>query len=290
MIAHEIFDYLGKKKGRKHCIGALKVDMSKAYDRVDWKFLKATLTAMNFNASWVNWIMECVTTVRYTLLINGNLSHSFTPKKGLRQGDPLSLYLFLMCANILSLSVMQAENQKKIRGIKLGRNGIPLTHLFFADDALLFFKHDAVSLSNIHHILNWYCSISRQNINLSKSDLYCSPNMAKEVKMDLAQRLQVDLVQTHSKYLGINFMLRGKRVANIQFLVDKMHSNLQGWKAKLLSQAAKTTLITSNLQSLSLYTFSCFRVPKSICNKMDAISRAFWWGHDVHTRKMFLLN
>ena len=81
LIVHEIFDYLGKKKGRKHCFGALKVDMSKAYDRVDWKWLKVILTTMNFNASWVNWIMECVTTVRYTLLINGNLSHSFTPQE-----------------------------------------------------------------------------------------------------------------------------------------------------------------------------------------------------------------
>ena len=186
LIVHEIFDYLGKKKGRKHCFGALKVDMSKAYDRVDWKWLKVILTTMNFNASWVNWIMECVTTVGYTLLINGNLSHSFTPKKRLRQGDPLSPYLFLMCANILSLALMQEKNQKKIRGVKLGRSGIPLTHLFFTYDALLFFKHDVVSLSNIQHILNWYCSVSRQSINLSKSDHYCSPNMAKEVKMDLA--------------------------------------------------------------------------------------------------------
>ena len=108
------------------------------------------------------------------------------PKKRLRQGDPLSPYLFLMCVHILSLALMQEKNQKKIRGVKLGRSGIPLTHLFFTYDALLFFKHDVVSLSNIQYILNWYCSVSRQSINLSKSDHYCSPNMAKEVKMDLA--------------------------------------------------------------------------------------------------------
>lgn len=87
----KISNYLGKKKGRKLCFGALKVDMSKAYDRVDWNFLRAVLNAMNFNDSWVKWIMECVTTVNYTLIINGNLSHSFTPKKGLRQGDHFPL-------------------------------------------------------------------------------------------------------------------------------------------------------------------------------------------------------
>ena len=72
LIAHELFDFLGKKKGRKNCFGALKIDMSKAYDRVDWNFLKAVLTTMNFNERWVNWILQCVTTVQYTLLINGD--------------------------------------------------------------------------------------------------------------------------------------------------------------------------------------------------------------------------
>jgi len=131
LIAHEIFYYLGKKRGRKKCFGALKIDMTKAYDRVDWSFLKAILLAMNFNDRWVQWIMECVTSVQYTLLINGNITQSFTPRKGLRQGYPISPYLFLMCANIFSLALMKAKNQKRIRGIKIGKNGISLTRLFF---------------------------------------------------------------------------------------------------------------------------------------------------------------
>lgn len=88
--------------------------MSRAYDRVDWKFLKAVLVAMTFSPKWVGWILECVTTVHYTILINGGITHTFKPNKGLGQGDPLSPYLFLMCANILSLSLMNAENDKEI--------------------------------------------------------------------------------------------------------------------------------------------------------------------------------
>ena len=123
--------------------------MSKAYDKVDWKVLKVVLVAMNFNERWINWIMECVTTIHYTLLINGNIIQSFTPSKGLKQGDSLFPYLFLMCANILSLSLMKAESQKKIKGTKLRRNGCSFTHLFFANDSLLFFKKDSHSLTNI---------------------------------------------------------------------------------------------------------------------------------------------
>lgn len=79
-------------------------------------------------------------------------------------------------------------------------------------------------------------------------------------------------------------------MADFHFLVDKMHSKLQGWKAKLLSQAARSTLISSTLQSMPLYSFSCFKVPESICNKMDAISRAFSWRHYPNIRKMHLLS
>lgn len=84
LLAHVIIDAIRKKKGRKNCFGVLKINMSKAYDRVNWNFLKAVLIAMNFDSKWINWIMECVTTVQYTLLINGSLSKSFRPMKGLR--------------------------------------------------------------------------------------------------------------------------------------------------------------------------------------------------------------
>lgn len=129
-------------------------------------------------------------------------------------------------------------------------------------------------------IIGWYYSLSSQNVNLSKSDLYCSPNMPRVDQEALAMSLQANLTQTSSKYLGLNFKLGGRRVADFKFLVDKLNSKLQGWKAKLLSKAGRTTLINSVLQYLPFYTFSCFRVPENICSKMVAITRAFWWGHD----------
>ena len=95
--------------------------------------------------------------------------------------------------------------------------------------------------------------------------------MPIEEQEALAQTLKVNLIQNPSKYLGINFKLRGKKVADFQFLIEKLNSKLQGWKAKLLSQAGRTTLISSVLQSLPPYTFSCFRVSEQVCNKMDAI-------------------
>lgn len=136
----------------------------------------------------------------------------------------------------------------------------------------------------------WYCSLSGQTITFDKFDLFCSPNILLNTQESLASNLQMKLVKNPSKYLGINFKLRGRRVIDFQDLIDKVQSKLQGWKARLLSQAARETLISSVLQSIPLYTLSCFRVPESVCNKLDAVMRAFWWGHGVETRKLHLIN
>ena len=100
--------------------------------------------------------------------------------------------------------------------------------------------------------------------------------MPMEEKAGLARTLQVNLVQQPNKYLGVQFKLRGSRVADFQFLIDKQKAKLQGWKMKLLSQIGRTTLIASVLQSLPLYSFSCSKVPKHVCSRMDSIIHAFW--------------
>lgn len=174
-----LWTHLGRRKV-KYSFGALKIDMSKAYDRVKWNFLRAVLTIMKFDTKWVKWIMECLTSVNYTLLVNGNLTTSFQSSQGLRQGDPLSLYLFLICANILSISLLQAESSKRIQGVRVGKRGLFFTHLFSANDSLLFFRNDKYSLRNLQNSLDWYCNISGQKINLGKFDLFCSLNMPKE--------------------------------------------------------------------------------------------------------------
>lgn len=94
--------------------------------------------SMNFSSNWVKWVMECVSTVQCTLLVNGCITQSFKPSRGISQGDPLSPYLFLMYANILSLALLKAEHNQDLKGIKLGRNGLSFTHLLFADDSHLF--------------------------------------------------------------------------------------------------------------------------------------------------------
>ena len=244
--------------------------MYKAYDRVNWNFLKPVLLSMNISNTQVNWVMQ--TSIQYSLLVNGSPTQPFNPSRGLKQRDPISPYLFLFCANILSLALTKEENLKNIKGIRVGRNGVSFTHLFFTDDSLFFFQNDKASLSNLGNTILWYCLISGQSINLNKFNMFCSPNIPQVIQESLTLSLQVNLVQNPSKYLGINFKLRGRRVAEIEDIIDRVQKKLQRWKAKLLSQAGRTTLISSILQAMPLYTFSCFRIPETVCNKSKAVT------------------
>jgi hypothetical protein len=138
LIAYETFRYLKNSKSTKHGYVGIKLDMAKACDRIEWPFLEKTLTIMGFPSKLVNTIMNCVTTVSFSVLVNGIPSPSFKPHRGIRQGDPLSPYLFILCADILSSLISQLQTDNKIKGIAIATNAPRITHLFFADDCLLF--------------------------------------------------------------------------------------------------------------------------------------------------------
>ena len=120
LLAHKIYDYMRKKKKDKWGFGALKLDMQKARDRIEWSFLKAVLHNMGFSTNWIHWVMQCVSTVSYHILINASPSKTIVPSRGLRQGDPLSPYLFILCANVLSCALIRSEQNNNIKGIRIG--------------------------------------------------------------------------------------------------------------------------------------------------------------------------
>ena len=138
LMAFETLHYMKTQQRGSTGFMALKLDMSKAYDRVEWSFLECLLRKMGFHSRWVNLMMECITTVSYSILINWEPSQTIHPSRGLRQGDPLSPYLFLLYTEGLHGLISRAAISGDIRGISICRNGSRLIHLFFADDSLLF--------------------------------------------------------------------------------------------------------------------------------------------------------
>ena len=137
IIGYECFHKIRHSKGKMNGLVALKLDISKAYDRVEWKFLEKTMLKLSFSNKWVKLIMGCITTSSFSVLINGVPRGLIQPQRGLRQRCPFSPYLFILCVEAFSNQLMQAESQRLIHGLKFGNN-ISISHLLFTDDNLIF--------------------------------------------------------------------------------------------------------------------------------------------------------
>ena len=116
---------------------AIKVDLEKAYDMLKWEFIRDTLRDAGFPTTLINLIMECISSTSVQILWNGEPTDVFSPSRGIHQGDPLPPYIFVLCVERLAHGIEMEVQTSKWKPIKLGRRGVPISHLFFADDLLL---------------------------------------------------------------------------------------------------------------------------------------------------------
>lgn len=191
-----------KKKGQDGEV-ALKLDISKAYERVSWAYLKCRMELMGFDQHWIRWMPLCVTTVEYKVNLNGTLVGPVTPGRGLRQGDPLSPYLFLLCVEGISHKLMEAAANKEINRCRINSQAPAVTHLLFADDSFLFFKAKMEEAQAVKSLLDSYKSFSGQAINYQKSGIFFSTNVRRVKQLEIMNVLAVNKDLRESNYLGL---------------------------------------------------------------------------------------
>ncbi|XP_021727191.1 uncharacterized protein LOC110694325 [Chenopodium quinoa] len=276
ILSHELIHLINSKKGSNFT--AVKIDMSKAYDRVDWLFFLKVLRAYGFSNHWIRMISQCVSTVSFKTVINRKVLGHFAPKCGLRQGDPLSPYLFIFCMDILSRMLSLAEEINQFRGLKVLRSSPSISHLFFADDAMLFFKADKESCSCIFDILQRFGKASGQQLNLQKSMIKFSPGVENDKILEVKQALSMPITDNMGIHLGVPIDIKGKKGPLFQFLVDIVVEKIIAWASLQLSQPAKLILINTVLISMSAHVMKCLKIPQSIVNKIDSIITRFWWA------------
>ena len=257
---------------------ALKLDMSKAYDRVEWEFLAKVMFRMGFCPRWINWIMNCVTSVSYAVNFNGEKTGFIRPTRGLRQGDPLSPYLFLICAEGFTSLLKQANGQGRLSGLKVARGAPRLSHLFFADDSLIFCKANGEEAGQLRMILEAYERASGQKINIEKSSIFFSRNVKEVHKRRVLAELQGMRQVLQSKYLGLPLVIGRSKRQVFEFIRQKTTARLTGWKEKLLSHAGKEILLKSVVMALPTYVMSCCLLPQSLCREICSEMARFWWG------------
>ena len=277
-----------KSKGKQAWV-ALKLDMEKAYDRLEWPFIRKCLEQLGFHSKWIHWIMECIMTISYSLLVNDEPSGLIQPTRGIQQGDPLSPYIFILCMEALSTALLKESDTPKTGiGIKISPQSKRIPCLLFADDCLLFCKADSTTCTKLKSVLGAFCSSSGQLINYHKSTLTFSTNATSSHRQLVAGIFNITHSESLGQHLGCPIFQKKPSPSSFRELFDKAMMKLVGWKANCLSKGGRAVLIQSHLESLPAHTMQCFQLPVAISNNIDRVSRDFFFGKRTILREGWL--
>ena len=288
VIVQEVIHTMRRKQGAKGYM-ALKIDFEKAYDRLRWSFIRDTLNQMNLPILLVNVIMECVTSTSMQVLWNGEPTRSFKPTRGIRQGDPLSPYLFVMCMERLYQTIEEEIMAQRWKPIRASRNGPLLSNLFFADDIILFAEANSDQARIVNDCLGRFCCASGQRVSCTKSRIYFSTNVTQDMQHDISQILNMEATEDLGLYLGMPTLTHRITKDTFSHLCEKLDRRLAGWKTKYLSLAGRITLTKSTLSTLATYSMQTARLPRSTCEDLDKKVRKFIWGGNEDKRGTHLL-
>ncbi|XP_020969282.1 uncharacterized protein LOC110267813 [Arachis ipaensis] len=286
IVVQEVFHKLNRKGNQGSNDIAIKLDMNKAYDRLEWNFLQRVMEKFGFSREWVKLMMSCVKSATYRFKINGKLSAKIHPQRGLRQGDPLSPYLFILAAESFTILMERALMDNLISGIKLAPTAPVITHLLFADDCIIFAGAQEEEIYQLIQIINKYTEASGQRINTEKSGLIFGSQVSIQRRVNIEEITGMASWEEPGKYLGLPATWGRSKNKALEWIQEKILDKMQGWKEKLLNQAGKEVLIKAVIQAIPVYAMNVIKFPKSFCRKIESIIAKFWWTNNGKERSI----
>ncbi|KAL3642607.1 hypothetical protein CASFOL_013422 [Castilleja foliolosa] len=233
-------------------------------------------------------INECISTTSLSFLLNGSPFGCVKPTRGIRQGDPLSPFLFVLYMEVLSRLLMKEEALGHFKGIKIARTAPSINHLLFADDLVIYCRARPDDALCIKSILSKFTLWSSQKPNFDKSIIHFSKNTEVHTKNEILNILNFSDCNHTSLHLGIHFCKPNSRKDASSATLNKITSTLKGWKSRILSQASRSVLIQAVAQAIPTYTMSTTLIPLGTCHKMDSAIKRFWWGQNEKGNCLFL--
>ncbi|KAI0510916.1 hypothetical protein KFK09_011527 [Dendrobium nobile] len=281
LLAQEVFHKFKISKNKKGLV-AIKLDMEQAYDSMSWTSLWYVLEWYGFPIVFSKLLMECVVDVSFSIIINGKNSSWIDAHSGFHQGCPLSPYLFILCAQLLSNSIMQ-RGQKL--GIQISPRGPVVTHLLYADDVLIFSNANVELAKKLKNIVEDFCRWTGQKVNINKSQLMFGKAVKYSMKNKIARVLGFKVVKD-MKYLGIKITLNRVKIADFQDILCNVTDKLNAWSKKSLSLGGKLVLIDSSLLSMPNVLVTHSMVPKRVLFELEKLCRSFLWHEKDESKGM----
>ncbi|GJU09544.1 RNA-directed DNA polymerase, eukaryota [Tanacetum coccineum] len=263
-ILDEVLQWCRRKK--KHAL-IFKVDFEKAFDSVRWDFVDDVLNKFGFGERWRTWIQSCLRSSRGSILVNGSPTEEFQFFRGLKQGDPLSPFLFILIMESLHISFQRVVDAGLFTGIKIN-SMVNLSHLFYADDAIFLGQWSELNIDSLVRVLDCFFRASGLRINMCKSKIM-GVNVEDGMVKNAASKLGCLVLKTPFTYLGTKVGGNMSRKQAWKEVVDKVLSRLSRWKMKLLSIGGRLTLLKSVLGSMPIFHMSIFKVPSSILKSLE---------------------
>ena len=232
------------------------------------------LAFFQLSPNLITLIMNMISSTQFHILWNGMPLPEIVPSRGVRQGDPLSPYLFILCLERLSLKMEEVVRDKLLHPISF-RGRVCLSHIFFADDIFLFTRAKAKDCTKLSHILQEFCAASGQLVSIAKSRLWFSPNTPRHCKDQVTGILGVPTMNHIGTYLGTPIFTSHRTTSSYQYLVDKIQMKIEGWQTKYLSMADKATLIKSVVSIIPIYAMQTTFLPQKISYQLDKMNCSF---------------
>nr|GEY57212.1 RNA-directed DNA polymerase, eukaryota [Tanacetum cinerariifolium] len=280
-IINELLSWCRHKKQQAM---VFKVDFAKAYDSVWWDYLDDVLSSFGFGVKWRSWIKGSLTSDMASVLVNGSPNLEFQFHCGLKQGDPLAAYLFILVMESLHLSVSRAVEAGIFFGIKIDPT-ISISHLFYADDAIFIGQWSDSNLSSIIHMLQCFSLASGLKINLQKSNLL-GVGVKDSLVNEATGSIGCSVMKAPFKYLGVMVGSSMSKISAWDEMVGKIKSRLSKWKVNTLSIGGRLMLLKAVLGSTPIYPMSLYKVPKSVLHEMESSRRNFFNGAKGVDRKI----
>ena len=221
IIAQEVIHKMRTAEGKKGYM-AIKIDLEKAYDRLDWLFVVDSLRDVGLNDQLISLIWHCILSTSMNILWNGECTGEFNPRRGIRQGDPLSPYLFVLCVERLSHLIQLVVDNGLWKPIIIAREGPPIMHLCFADDLFIFVEASMQQVEIIKHCLQVFENSSGQKVSQEKTMIYFSQNIHHTRVVEIADEFGFSLTGDLGKYLGVPLIHRKVSSRSFSYVTEKL--------------------------------------------------------------------